>query len=56
MEADFGVHLARIRKHLQSGRETLVAMHGGQSTVYNVPDAQPDSSLVTLDPPNPDDK
>ena len=56
MEADFAAHLARIKRHLQAGRETLVSMHGGEATAYNVPDAHPDTSLVTLEPPNPDDK
>lgn len=56
MEADFGAHLARIKRHLDTGRDTLASMHGGTATVYNVPDAQPDVLLVTLDPPNPDDK
>lgn len=56
MEADFGAHLARIKRHLQKGRETLISMHGGAATVYDVPGAHPDSSLVTLEPPNPDDK
>lgn len=56
MDADFGVHLARIKTHLQSGREVLVSMHGGKANAYDVPDAHPDPLLVTLDPPNPDDK
>lgn len=56
MEADFAAHLARIKRHLQSGRETLLSMHGGTANAYEVPDARPDSSLVTLEPPNPDDK
>lgn len=56
MEADFAAHLARIKRHLRTGRETLASMHGGTATVYNVPEAQPDPLLVTLDPPNPDDK
>ncbi|KAH0834894.1 hypothetical protein J3R83DRAFT_10540 [Lanmaoa asiatica] len=56
MEADFAAHLARIKRHLQEGREALVSMHGGEATVYNVPDAHPDPSIVTLDPPNPDDR
>ncbi|KAF8555820.1 hypothetical protein OG21DRAFT_1410330 [Imleria badia] len=56
MEADFGAHLARIKFHLGSGREVLASMHGGTATVYDVPDAHPDPLLVTLDPPNLDDK
>lgn len=56
MEADFKAHLARIKRHLQTGRETLESMHGGEATNYNVPDAHPASSLVTLAPPNPEDK
>ncbi|KAG8216527.1 hypothetical protein J3R82DRAFT_6643 [Butyriboletus roseoflavus] len=56
MEPDFAAHLARIKKHLNTGRNTLASMHGGTASVYNVPDAHPDLSLVTLDPPNPDDK
>ncbi|KAG9311639.1 hypothetical protein JVU11DRAFT_7873 [Chiua virens] len=56
MEADFGAHLARIKRHLQAGRQTLISMHGGKTTMYDVPDAGPDLSLVTLEPPNPDDK
>ena len=56
MDADFGAHLARIKRNLQSGRDILVSMHGGTATVYDVPDAEPNPLLVTLDPPNPDDK
>ena len=56
MEADFGAHLARIKTHLASGREVLVSMHGGEATAYDVPNAHPDPLLVTLDPPNADDK
>lgn len=56
MEADFTAHLARIKRHLEAGRDTLVSMHGGTATVYNVPDALPDGLLVTLDPPNPGDR
>lgn len=56
MEADFTEHLARIKRHLESGRGVLASMHGGTATVYDVPDAYPDSLLVTLDPPHPDDK
>ena len=56
METDFGAHLARIKRSLRSGREVLVSMHGGTARVYDVPDAQPNPLLVTLDPPNPNDK
>jgi hypothetical protein len=56
MEANFADHLARIKRHLGEGRDILISMHGGNSSTYDVPDAQPDSTVVTLDPPEPGDK
>ncbi|KAH7882455.1 hypothetical protein F5I97DRAFT_1817012 [Phlebopus sp. FC_14] len=56
MEADFKQHLERIKRHLREGRDILISMHGGVAGTYNVPDATPDLSLVSLDPPEPDDK
>ncbi|KAF9239248.1 hypothetical protein BU15DRAFT_46824 [Melanogaster broomeanus] len=56
MEADFADHLARIKRHLREGRAILMSIHGRNSSTYDVPDVQPDSSVVTLDPPEPDDK
>ncbi|KAF9220730.1 hypothetical protein BS17DRAFT_713623 [Gyrodon lividus] len=56
MEADFGEHLARIKRHLGEGRDILASMHGGIASTYDVPDARPDPSVVTLNPPEPGDK
>ncbi|KIJ61486.1 hypothetical protein HYDPIDRAFT_96607 [Hydnomerulius pinastri MD-312] len=56
MEADFGAHLERIKRHLREGRETLLSMHGGKANTYNVPNAEPDLSIVSLDPPEENDK
>lgn len=56
MEADFGAHLARIKRHLGEGRNVLISMHGGNAGTYDVPYAEPDSSVVTLEPPESDDK
>ncbi|KAH7882514.1 hypothetical protein F5I97DRAFT_1816606 [Phlebopus sp. FC_14] len=56
MEADFKQHLGRIKKHLREGRDILMSMHGSSIMTYDVPHVIPDFSVVSLDPPNPNDK
>ncbi|KAH7921547.1 hypothetical protein BV22DRAFT_1019122 [Leucogyrophana mollusca] len=55
-ENSFASHLARIKKHLADGRSFLRSLDYNTLSTYNVPGAQPDLSILQLDPPKDGDR
>ncbi|KAH7921544.1 hypothetical protein BV22DRAFT_1019154 [Leucogyrophana mollusca] len=55
-ENSFAAHLARIKRHLDEGREVLRSLNYDTISTYNVPGVQPDLSVLQMEPPEDGDK
>lgn len=56
MESTIQDHLARVRKHLDNGRNILHSLRGPSMKTYDVPDVSIDLSILQLYPPKEHDE